>query len=117
MSNCNSVNPISRCSGKDIKKDLTLNQKEYKLSSSQHTDNKIAMAVINNGNTVAQNQNTPDVNYCVTNVGGPGDNVSSLLVFNKKMPENSRGVDKKNGSYARYLARKRGWNTIKQMCN
>ena len=33
------------------------------------------------------------------------------------MRENNKGLDKKHGSYERYLARKRGWNLLNQRCD
>lgn len=110
--------PVSSCIGERIApKNPKLNQKQYKMSSSSYLMEKKAFTVINNGNDAAENQNTPDSNKCVTNVGGPGDAIQSLLVFNNKIKENSIGLDKKHGNYDRYLARKRGWNTIQQNCS
>ena len=56
MSNCNSINPISSCFGRLTRRDLRLNQKQYKPSS-QHQENKKALSVINNGLEYAENQN------------------------------------------------------------
>lgn len=118
MSNCPETYPVNSCLGaKNSYKDLRLNQKQLKQSASGYTQEKVAFTVINNGADTAQNQNTPTSQKCVSNVGGPGDNISSLLTFNKKILENSVGVDRKHGSYDRYLARKKGWNFIKQNCS
>ena len=117
MSNCNSINPISSCFGRLTRRDLRLNQKQYKLSSSQHQENKKALSVINNGLEYAENQNFFGTYIgCPTNVGGPGLKNSSLFRFNNKMLENTKGLDKKHGSYSRYLLRKKGWNSIVKNC-
>lgn len=117
MFNCNGVFPISKCSGRDLKTDPRKNQKQYRLSSSHHLENKVSLTVINNGKSFAENQNNQDnASLCVTNVGGPGDYLSNMFRFNNKMYENNSGLDKKHGNYSRYLARKKGWNLINQNC-
>lgn len=117
MFNCNGVFPISKCSGGDIKFNLRDNQKQYRLSSSHNLENKVSLTVINNGKELAENQNNANNAYhCVTNVGGPGNYLSNMFRFNNKMYENSSGLDKKHASYARYLARKKGWNLLNQNC-
>ena len=117
MSNCNSLNPISSCFGRLTKRDLRLNQKQYKLSSSEHQENKKALSVINNGFEYAENQNVFGTFLgCPTNVGGPGLKHSSMFRFNNKMFEKTKGLDKKHGSYTRYLLRKKGWNAIVRNC-
>lgn len=117
MFNCNGVFPISKCSGGDIKFNLRENQKQYRLSSSHNLENKVSLTVINNGKDFAENQsNANNAPHCFTNVGGPGDYLSNMFRFNNKMYENSSGLDKKHASYARYLARKKGWNLLNQNC-
>lgn len=117
MSNCNSLNPISSCFGRLTKRDLRLNQKQYKLSSSEHQENKKALSVINNGFEYAENQNVFGTFLgCPTNVGGPGLKHSSMFRFNDKMLEKTEGLDKKHGSYTRYLLRKKGWNAVIRNC-
>ena len=118
MFNCNGVFPISKCSGADIKRDVRLNQKLFKLNSSHHILNKKALTVINNGKEYSEDQNNQGKPVlCVTNVGGPGTLKTPMFRFNNKMRENNMGLDKKHGSYERYLARKRGWNLLNQSCN
>ena len=117
MFNCNGVFPITKCSGSDLKFNLRENQKQYRLSSSHNLENKVSLTVINNGKDFAENQhNTNNAPHCVTNIGGPGDNLSNMFRFNNKMYENNSGLDKKHSSYSRYLARKKGWNLLNQNC-
>ena len=98
------------------------------MTASSFLDEKKAFAVL--GGLVrekeAQGQNNADGNKCVTNVGGPGDKVHSVTKccntsgykknITNRIHGNDTGVDKKHGSYERYLARKRGWNIIQQNC-
>lgn len=117
MFNCQGVFPISKCSGGDLKRNLRLNQKQSRLSSSEHTTDIVSLTVINNGKDYAEKQNNRNNPYlCLTNVGGPGDHLSSMFRFNNKMRENTNGLDKKHSSYHRYLARKKGWNLLNQNC-
>ena len=117
MFNCQGVFPISKCSGGDLKRNLRLNQKQSRLSSSEHTTDIVSLTVINNGKDYAEKQNNRNNSYlCLTNVGGPGDHLSSMFRFNNKMRENTNGLDKKHSSYHRYLARKKGWNLLNQNC-
>ena len=117
MFNCQGVFPISKCSGGDLKRNLRLNQKQSRLSSSEHTTDIVSLTVINNGKDYAEKQHNKNNPYlCVTNIGGPGDHFSSMFRFNNKMRENTNGLDKKHSSYHRYLARKKGWNLLNQNC-
>ena len=128
MSACNDRLPINTCNGNNIP--LThpkTNQKQYKMSASSYIDLKKSMTVISkqgSGNyTKAQNQKdltTTNGITCVSNVGGPGDAIPALekrgLVVAARKDSNA-GVDRKHGSYARYLARKQGWNMVNLECN
>jgi hypothetical protein len=110
------------CNGFSLtKKNPEINQKQYGVSSSSYLDNKKALTVLgSSGNMMlAQNQSTP-VDKCVSHVGGPGDKIPALETrgFVRAARKNDKaGVDVKHGSYARYLARKRGWNIVNLECN
>ncbi len=110
------------CNGFTLtKKNPKTNQKQYSVSSSSYLDSKKALAVIGpSGNMMlAQNQATP-VGKCVSHVGGPGDKIPALETYGlvRAARTNDKvGVDVKHGSYARYLARKRGWNIVKLECD
>jgi hypothetical protein len=122
MSLCNNANPVLNCNGETatIKNPIN-NQKQFRMSSSAYLDNKKALTVIGpSGNMMlAQGQNNP-VKKCVSNVGGPGDKTPALYkhgLLRAYRKNNKEGVDRKHGSYERYLARKRGWNIVKLECN
>jgi len=121
MSICNNSFPLLVCPNSSNIKDPNENQKQYRTSSSHYLDNKKALTVIGpSGNIIrAQNQSVPTNNKCVSNIGGPGDNIPALetrgLVRAARKNDNS-GVDRKHGSYERYLARKRGWNIAQLEC-
>jgi len=126
MSTCNNAEPISVCHGDSVEKKHPMkNQKQYRISSSHHLDNKKAVAIIGTQKgifTLAENQTDPGNDKCATNVGGPGDKNTAREMNGRMISERSRahlssGVDKKHGSYARYLARKRGWNIVNLECN
>ena len=80
MSLYNNANPVLNCNGETatIKNPIN-NQKQFRMSSSAHLDNKKALTVIGpSGNMMlAQGQNNP-VKKCVSNVGGPGDKTPAL---------------------------------------
>ena len=122
MSLCNDANPILTCNGETVAvKNPKNNQKQFRISSSAYLDNKKALTVLGpSGNMMlSQGQNNP-VNKCVSNVGGPGDKVPALHthgLLRAYRKNNKEGVDRKHGSYERYLARKRGWNIVKLECN
>lgn len=124
MSICNGTNPILRCNGvvAEIKNPKN-NQKQFRISSSSYLDTKKALAVLGpSGNLMlAQGQAAPtNNNKCVTQIGGPGDKVAAIetrgLVAVAHV-NSGKGVDRKHGSYDRYLARKRGWNIVKIHCD
>ena len=122
MSVCNDKFPLLVCPNASTKTDPRENQKQYMISSSHYLDLKKSLTVIGpSGNIMrAQNQEAPtDNNKCVSNIGGPGDNTPALetrgLVRAARKNDNA-GVDRKHGSYERYLARKRGWNIVQLEC-
>jgi len=122
MSVCNNLFPLLVCPNASTKTHPMKNQKQYMISSSHYLDLKKSLTVIGpSGNIMrAQNQNEPtDNNKCVSNIGGPGDNTPALetrgLVRAMRKNDNA-GVDRKHGSYERYLARKRGWNIVQLEC-
>jgi hypothetical protein len=122
MSVCNNLFPLLVCPNASTKTHPMKNQKQYRISSSHYLDLKKSLTVIGpSGNIMrAQNQNEPtDNNKCVSNIGGPGDNTPALqtrgLVRAMRKNDNA-GVDRKHGSYERYLARKRGWNIVQLEC-
>ena len=125
MSTCNNTLPLLVCDGGSVNKIHPMkNQKQYRVSSSHHLDNKKAMEVIGQKRgqlTLAENQTDPGNDKCATNVGGPGDNNTAKEFNGRMIAERDRahlksGVDKKHGSYERYLARKRGWNMVNLEC-
>lgn len=88
------------------------NEKKYKTSASTFTDLKKALVVTT---TKAQGQmDAYDTTNGPSNVGGPGDKTQSVHICCKKsgflgrLQTNKSGVDRKHGSYDRYLARKKG---------
>jgi hypothetical protein len=123
MSICNNSFPLLVCPNPNNVTHPMTNQKQYRISASHYLDLKKSLTVIGpSGNIMrAQNQNVPtDNNKCVSNIGGPGDNTPALetrgLVRAARKNDNA-GVDRKHGSYERYLARKRGWNIVQLECD
>jgi hypothetical protein len=124
MSLCNGMNPLLSCNGDTpIIKNPIKNQKQFRMSSSSYIDRKKALSVLGpSGNLMlAQGQVNPtNNNKCVTKIGGPGDKVPAIEKrgFVRVIHGNSdAGVDRKHGSYERYLARKRGWNIVQLQCD
>lgn len=98
-------------------KDVRLNTKTYKQSSSSFTDNKKALVVLGpSGNNIS------NTGPCKTSVSGPGDITASVTKccystgFMGRVNGKGIGVDKKHGSYDRYLSRKKGLNILNQIC-
>ena len=124
MSLCNNTNPILRCNG-DTPKIINpmKNQKQFRLTSSSYVDRKKALTVLGpSGNLMlAQGQAAAtNNNKCVTQIGGPGDKVASIEkrgLVRVHHGNSNAGVDRKHGSYERYLARKRGWNIVQLQCD
>jgi len=118
---CSSSTPTGNyCFGQlMVFRDTRLNNKNYKTSSSFNT------TLINSLTTIkaeAQDQNFSAAN-CPTNAGGPGDKVQSVPTkccvkqgIKQRLVNKKPGVDQKHGSYARYLARKKGSVLKKQEC-
>ena len=110
-------------------KDTRLNQKPIKsITSSSHLSSKKVFSVIcedgeNQTQTVASN--CPN-NKAISNVGGPGTLIpvtgrkwnTMVGLFGirnqRRLLDTGSGLDKKHGSYERYLARKVGWNLKRQ---
>jgi len=113
--------PISTNSQKTVYGGL-LNSRRIKQSSSMYILAKGSLTTVNNTpnkSTLGENIQTGTPNDSYTNVGGPGDQNSSVPLGitgyargNKarvySMPGRDNGVDVKHGSYNRYLARKKG---------
>ena len=118
MSICNDSNPITSCNGQFIKPfDTRLNVRKGKMSSSSHIDEKKALTVLGaSGEHISLN------GPCRSDVGIVGDIIPSVTKCCYKPGVKGRirgistGVDKKHGSYDRYLARKKGLNIIQQNC-
>ena len=109
-------------------KNHSLNQKPFKpITSSSHLSSKKVFSVIcedgeNQTQTVASNCLN---NKAISNVGGPGtlnpvrgSDVTMIGLFgirnHRRLFDTGYGLDKKHGSYERYLARKVGWNLKRQ---
>tara|TARA_B100001142_G_C13790493_1_gene444710 strand:+ start:41 stop:424 length:384 start_codon:yes stop_codon:yes gene_type:complete len=109
-------------------KNHNLNQKPFKsITSSSHLSSKKVFSVIcqdgeNQTQTVASNCLN---NKAISNVGGPGNltpkrgsDVTMIGLFGirkqRRIFDTGYGLDKKHGSYERYLARKVGWNLKRQ---
>jgi hypothetical protein len=103
-----------------------INSKPAKSSSSSsYIFSKKSFAVTKND---AENQSIIVSNNCpnnkgISNIGGPGDKIPAkndkccTIKGNKgRVTDNGSGVDKKHGSYERYLARKTGWVLRNQYC-
>ena len=107
-----------------------MNSKPKKsTNSSSYIYSKKTFAVTKND---AENQNNIVSNNCpnnkgISNVGGPGDKIPAsysdvtmigLFGIRKKRRtfDTGSGLDKKHGSYDRYLARKTGWVLRRQYC-
>ncbi len=116
----NSVSNIPTNSQKTVYGGL-LNSRRIKQYASMHILAKGSLTTVNNTpnkSTLGENIQT-GTNNSYTNVGGPGDQDSSVPLGitgyargNKarvySMPVRDNGVDVKHGSYNRYLARKKG---------
>jgi len=119
------------CNGLIIaQKNHLLNQKPFKsTSSSSHISTKKVFTVIHQD---GENQTQTTINSCynnkgISNVGGPGNltpkggsDVTMIGLFgirnHRRLFDTGSGLDKKHGSYERYLARKVGWNLKRQYC-
>ncbi len=119
------------CNGLIIaRKNHLLNQKPFKsTSSSSHISTKKVFTVIRED---AENQTQAVGSNClnnkaISNVGGPGNltpasysDVTMIGLFGirkkRRTFDTGSGLDKKHGSYDRYLARKVGWNLKRQYC-
>jgi hypothetical protein len=84
---------------------MTNKKPDKPLQSSSFTYSKKAFAVIKEDgeNQTQITENTCPNDKAISNVGGPGT-------------LNGSGLDKKHGSYDRYLARKVGWVLKRQHC-
>lgn len=126
MSNCNPLKGYPCRAGPCLKNTSSVGQpawfqiqyyrtqkinKQVRMSSSQQLLRNKSLTVTR---WLAQGENGPPLSM---NAGGPGDDKHSLQVStragirgNKARTEKkgAKGVDKKHGSYARYLARKTG---------
>jgi|UniRef100_A0A6C0IRL0 hypothetical protein len=103
--------------------------KPTNISSSHYTSSKKNLTVIKKD---GENQTQIVENNCtnnkgISNVGGPGDKTQAISKNNtylmsgvsglsnkRRLLVSGSGVDKKHGSYNRYLARKVGWAINKQ---
>jgi len=111
--------------GKMIFGDVMNSKPNKSIESSSYIHSKKSFTVTKND---AQNQtnivsaNCPN-NKGISNVGGPGDKIPAkndkccTIKGNKgRVTDSGSGVDKKHGSYDRYLARKTGWVLRRQYC-
>ncbi len=126
--------PQNNCCFGDIfqPRDPRLNDKKYKQKSSTETITRKILAVTKEQ---AENQTTKANNNCpsnlqITNTGGPGNKVEKQsnnktfmmsgnvngLRNKRRLIDTGKGIDKKHNSYARYLARKKGWVLRNQLC-
>ncbi len=126
--------PQNNCCFGDIfqPRDPRLNDKKYKQKSSTETITRKILAVTKEQ---AENQTTKANNNCpsnlqITNTGGPGNKVEKQSSNNtfmmsgnvnglrnkRRLIDTGKGIDKKHNSYARYLARKKGWVLRNQLC-
>ena len=95
------------------------NTRPMKTSSSNHTDFKKCMEVTTDhheNQVFSENETNCHLNKMISNVGGPGDAVQAqqrrlgmITGIKKRLEATGQGLDKKHGSYERYLARKKGW--------
>ena len=95
------------------------NEKKYNLRGSTYTDLKKCLTVTKTLGNKQSSFQTSVVNSTTTggptNIGGPGDFTLSIQKCCKASGKKARlrkyavGVDKKHGSFERYLARKKGW--------
>lgn len=115
---------LNSCTGGIIPpNDLRQNHKKTRITSSSYTDLKKCLIMTK---TKANNQSAfnmdkvtnNDVDITMggpTNIGGPGDFTLSIQKccrrpgLKGRLQKISTGVDKKHGSFERYLARKKGW--------
>lgn len=119
---------VNSCHGTSVSiPDTRLNQKQDGVSSSLHTQHKKILNVIQSnggqGQNIKVNNNCPN-NQESSNVGGPGDLLQSTppIYFsgnrlNDRLVSRKPGIDRKHGSYERYLARKKGYVFQNQICN
>ena len=119
--NSSNGDPISTNSQRTVYGGL-LNSRRIKQYSSMHILAKGSLTTVNNTinkGTLAKNIQIGIPNDSYTNVGGPGDQDSSVPLGitgyargNKariySVPGRDNGVDVKHNSYNRYLARKKG---------
>ena len=96
-----------------VNSDNRQNEKKYKQAASSFTDLKKCLEVTNV--KAEGQQSTISTPNGPSNIGGPGDRVHSVNQitysrsgFLSRLLGRGTGVDKKHGSYERYLARKKG---------